>query len=105
MTCGDAGEPEVVALRVLVLNHVAVATDTTPGAKPTGPEWLAQFAEALGGEAPDEATITVLLDLAGVAAHASERIAAPIACYLVGRLGVDPAEALARAGAVGGSAT
>jgi hypothetical protein len=60
-------------------------------------EWLAAFAEALGGEAPDEATIGALLDLAGVAAHASERTAAPIACYIAGRLGIDPAEALAQA--------
>ena len=76
-------------------------TTDTAGAKPTGPEWLAQFAAALGGEVPDEATIAVLLDLAGVAAHASERIAAPIACFMVGRLGLDPAEALARAGSLG----
>jgi len=57
-------------------------------ATPTGQEWIAAFAERLGTEAPDEATIEALLDLAGVAAHASERIAAPIACYLVGRAGV-----------------
>jgi hypothetical protein len=84
-----------------LLHHGAVATDTTPAAKPTGPEWLAQFAAAVDGEAPDEATIAVLLDLAGVAAHASERIAAPIACYVVGRLGLDPTEALALARTVG----
>jgi hypothetical protein len=50
-----------------------------------------------GLQPPDEATIDVLLELASVAAHASERTAAPIACYLAGRLGVEPAEALARA--------
>jgi hypothetical protein len=89
------------------LDHCAVDTETTDtaGATPTGPEWLARFAAALGGEAPDEATITVLLDLAGVAAHSSERIAAPIACYLVGRLGLDPAEALARARSLGDAAS
>lgn len=76
-------------------------TSGAGGAKPSGVEWLQEFAGALGGEAPDEATIAVLLDLAGVAAHASERIAAPIACYLVGRLGLDPAEALTRARSVG----
>lgn len=62
---------------------------------PTATEWLAGFAAALGGEPPDAAAIDVLLDLAGVAAHSSERKAAPIACYLVGRLGIDPSEALA----------
>ena len=56
--------------------------------QPTGPEWIAAFAERLGVDAPDEATIDALLDLAGVAAHASERIAAPIACYLIGRAGI-----------------
>ncbi len=61
----------------------------------TGPEWIAAFAERLGVEAPDERTRTVLLELAGAAAHASERVAAPIACWLVGRGDVNPARALA----------
>lgn len=61
---------------------------------PTGPEWLARFADLLGTDAPDEAMLTTLLDLAGAAAHQSERIAAPIACYLAGRTGTDPARAL-----------
>jgi hypothetical protein len=60
----------------------------------TGDEWIAQLAAAIGAEPPDEATTEALLDLAGVAAHASERIAAPIACWLVGRAGVDPTRAL-----------
>jgi len=63
----------------------------------TGTEWVESFAAALGIDAPDQGTIDTLLDLAGVAAHASERIAAPIACFLVGRAGLDPADALARA--------
>lgn len=65
--------------------------DTTP----SGGEWVAAFARQLGVDAPDPATVDTLLELAGVAAHASERIAAPIACYLVGRAGVAPADALA----------
>jgi len=69
-----------------------------PGdATPTGTEWIAAFAARLGVDAPDEATVTTLLELAGVAAHASERLAAPVACYLVGHAGLDPGEALARA--------
>jgi hypothetical protein len=63
----------------------------------TGHEWIESFASMLGVDAPDEATVDTLLELAGVAAHASERTAAPIACFLVGRAGVDPADALARA--------
>ena len=54
-----------------------------------GRRWIAQFAARLGVDPPDDATIDELLALAGTAAHASERIAAPIACYLVGRAGVD----------------
>ena len=56
----------------------------------TGDEWIAAFAEALGVEPPDPATVETLLDLAGTAAHASERTAAPIACYLVGLAGASP---------------
>jgi hypothetical protein len=67
-----------------------------------GREWVAAFAEALGVEPPDEGTIETLLDLAGVAAHGSERIAAPLACYLVGRSGLSVDEARARAGTIPG---
>jgi hypothetical protein len=58
-----------------------------------GHAWIVRFAERLGVEAPDAALVDELLALAGDAAHASERIAAPIACFLVGRAGVDPTEA------------
>lgn len=51
--------------------------------------WIARFAGELGLDPPDDATVDELLRLAGVAAHSSERIAAPIACYLIGRAGVD----------------
>ena len=50
-------------------------------------EWLAGFAAEMGAEAPDEEATAALLDLAATAAHASERIAAPIACYMAGRDG------------------
>jgi hypothetical protein len=63
--------------------------------RPTGREWVADFATRIGIDAPDDATIEALLDVAGVAAHASERIAAPIACYLIGRAGADPVAVLA----------
>lgn len=60
----------------------------------TAQEWLAAFAERLGCEPPDEATVDTLLTLAGVAAHSSERTAAPLACWLVGRAGLEPVAAL-----------
>ena len=63
----------------------------------SGRDWIAAFAAKLGVEAPDDATFERLLELAGCAAHASERLAAPIACYLVGRAGLDPGTALDRA--------
>ena len=53
----------------------------------TRDEWIAAFAAELGVDPPDAETVETLLDLAGTAAHASERTAAPIACYLVGLAG------------------
>jgi uncharacterized protein DUF6457 len=74
----------------------AMADDTNQhSGSQSGAQWVAQFAAALGLDAPDEATTNTLLDLAGAAAHASERTAAPIACYLVGRAGLSADDALA----------
>ena len=61
----------------------------------TRAQWTAAFAARLGVEPPDEATVEALLDLAGAAAHASERTSAPIACWLTARAGMAPADALA----------
>ena len=60
-------------------------------------QWIAAFAASLGVDPPDAGTADALLALAGVAAHASERPAAPIAAYLVGRAGIDATTALERA--------
>ncbi len=60
----------------------------------TAREWIDAFAAAIGTEAPDDATVEQLLTLAGVAAHGSERTAAPIACWLAGRTGLEPTAAL-----------
>ena len=60
----------------------------------TGTEWIAAFAARIGMVPPDPAVVTALLELAGVAAHASERTAAPIACWLAGHAGLSPAAAL-----------
>jgi hypothetical protein len=62
--------------------------------------WLTTFAADLGTDLPDDDAIAALLDLAGTAAHASQRAAAPIACWLVARAGVSPADGLATAAAV-----
>jgi hypothetical protein len=66
----------------------------------SGPEWIEAFAQQLGVEPPDEATIETLLAVASSAAHRSERLAAPIACYLIGVAGADPTAALATAEAL-----
>jgi uncharacterized protein DUF6457 len=59
-------------------------------------EWLTGFATLLGVESPTAEEIRDLLALAGDAAHASERIAAPVACWLVARAGLSPGEARKR---------
>jgi len=67
---------------------------------PTAEEWLAQFAEALGQPPPSADELSALLELASVAAHSSERRAAPIACWLTARAGLEPAKARALAEAL-----
>jgi hypothetical protein len=57
-------------------------------------EWIAAFAERLGTEPPTTDEFRVLLDLAGEAAHSSERVAAPVACWVAAKAGADPAAAL-----------
>jgi hypothetical protein len=76
-----------------------VSAPTDPAASPgtDATAWVAEFARRLEVDAPDQALIDALLELAGVAAHASQRTAAPIACYLVGRAGVDAGAALEQA--------
>jgi hypothetical protein len=59
----------------------------------TATEWAEQFAKALGTTAPSEEEADALLGLAGIAAHASERTAAPLSAWIVGRAGASPAEA------------
>jgi hypothetical protein len=62
---------------------------------------LEQFAAELGIDAPSEEEIERLLELAAEAAHSSERIAAPVACWLGARSGKPPAELIEIAGRVG----
>lgn len=57
-------------------------------------EWLAAYAQKLGVGPPTTEEFRVLLDLAGEAAHASERVAAPVSCWLAARAGVSVEEAL-----------
>jgi hypothetical protein len=68
----------------------------------TADEWITAFASEVGARAPDEATTGELLELAATAAHSSERIAAPIACYIAGVTGAPVGELRAIAEGIGG---
>jgi Domain of unknown function (DUF6457) len=65
-------------------------------------EWLAEFAAKLDVDAPTAAEFSALLDLAAEAAHASERVAAPVACWVAAKAGRSPEEALEIAREVSG---
>jgi hypothetical protein len=58
----------------------------------TRDEWIAAFAAEAGVERPSTDEVRELLELAGTAAHASERTAAPLACWIAGRSGLSLAE-------------
>jgi Domain of unknown function (DUF6457) len=58
-------------------------------------QWIAAFAAELGIAGPTGEEMEDLLKLASVAAHASERPAAPLACYLAGKSGRPATELIA----------
>jgi hypothetical protein len=64
-------------------------------------EWIAAFAAEIGAEPPSADEVKQILDLAAVAAHSSERIAAPVACWIGGTAGVSLAELRTAAERVG----
>jgi hypothetical protein len=67
----------------------------------TPAEWVERFAREIGIERPNEDEFAAILDLAAVAAHASERIAAPVACWMAGRAGIPLTELIEVAERVG----
>jgi hypothetical protein len=64
-------------------------------------EWIAAFASQLGTDPPSTAEFRELLDLAGEAAHSSQRVAAPIACWVAAKAGVAPGQAVEIARGIG----
>jgi hypothetical protein len=66
-------------------------------------EWLDAFAAEIGADPPTADELKRVLDLAAVAAHDSERIAAPVACWLGGSVGASLEELQAAAKRVSGS--
>ena len=67
----------------------------------TAEEWISEFAAEAGIEAPTPEQVDRLLKIAAVAAHSSERTAAPVACYLVGLGEIDLDRALEIAEGIG----
>jgi len=57
-------------------------------------EWIQAYAQRLGTEPPTNEEWSTLLDVSAEAAHASERVAAPVSCWVAAKAGVEPEEAL-----------
>jgi uncharacterized protein DUF6457 len=55
-------------------------------------QWVAVFCRRIGVKPPSREEMGALLKLAATAAHASERPAAPLACWAAGRSGRPAAE-------------
>jgi hypothetical protein len=53
----------------------------------TAEEWVRRFAEELGTDPPSADELDQILKLAAIAAHGSERTAAPVACWIGGGTG------------------
>lgn len=64
-------------------------------------EWMSAYAERLGQEPPTADEFKLILELAAVAAHASERVAAPAACWMSARAGRSLEESLELAKEIG----
>lgn len=58
----------------------------------TRDEWIEKFSELTGVPPPTPEQVEAILELAGVAAHASERTAAPVACWMAGQTDLPVAE-------------
>ena len=64
-------------------------------------EWVAAYSDKLGVDPPSDDEFGAILDLAAEAAHSSERVAAPVACWLAARAGLSLEESLTLARQVG----
>jgi hypothetical protein len=60
-------------------------------------EWVAAYAARLGVPPPSPDEVEQLLAVAGIAAHASERQAAPVSCWVAATAGVSAEHALTAA--------
>jgi hypothetical protein len=57
-------------------------------------DWIEAFARKLGTAPPTTDEFKALLDLAGEAAHSSQRVAAPVACWVAAKAGADLEDAI-----------
>jgi Domain of unknown function (DUF6457) len=53
----------------------------------TAREWIERLAAELGADPPSDEEFDAILELAAIAAHDSERVAAPVACWIGGASG------------------
>ena len=67
---------------------------TIRGVTTTATQWLDAFAARVGVQPPSAEDREAILALAGVAAHASERTAAPVACWMAAAAGLSVGEAI-----------
>ena len=67
----------------------------------TATQWLDAFAARVGATPPSEGEREAILALAGEAAHASERTAAPVACWMAAAAGLSVGEAIEIAREIG----
>ena len=100
LAAAELGAPREALLGVNTPGELAAAARVGP-VPPSAEQWIEAFAAALGQPPPTAEQQEAVLKLASVAAHASERRAAPIACWLAADLGrLARRGARARAGAL-----
>ena len=63
----------------------------------TAQEFLEAFAAQVGVAAPSADEFDTLLEVASIAAHSSERLAAPLACWMGGASGMPVSDLLGAA--------
>jgi Domain of unknown function (DUF6457) len=67
--------------------------------------WFRAFVQAAGSETLTDAEVEAILELASLAAHASERMAAPLTCWAAASAGLSPAAAVELARSLAEAAT
>jgi hypothetical protein len=66
--------------------------------------WISAYADRVGTVAPTLDEFEAILELAAEAPHSSERVAAPVACWVAAKAGLPLEDALAAARAIDGAA-